>query len=376
MRIRIILVLALLVGCDRAPPPTAPRAVERGGARITVSDAVVAAAGITTTPARRMALDRLLELSGEVASDPDRVATIAAPAPGRIRRVLVAPGETVQRDQALVEVQIPDLSRLRADLAAREAQERTARQTADRTSDLYAEGAASEKDAAQARARADALEARARSAAEVLRALGAATTGIDRSTLTLRAPIAGQVLSRAATAGQLASAEQPLLAIADLSAVWFVARAYERDLARLRVGQVARVILNAFPGRVFTGTVATLAGQVDPATHAVLARIPLDNADGLLRVGLFGIARVHEGNRDESQAPIVTAEAAVVDLRGVPVVFVQVGDSAFEPRPVVLGKRAAGAVELRSGVREGELVVDRGSFNLKSVALRETHEEE
>jgi Cu(I)/Ag(I) efflux system membrane fusion protein len=80
---------------------------------------------------------------------------------------------------------------------------------------------------------------------------------------------------------------EALFRIADLSKVWIIADVYEQDLARVQVGQGAQVTLEAWPGRSFAARVGYLYPTLDAATRSTRVRLELDNAEGLLRPGMF-----------------------------------------------------------------------------------------
>jgi cobalt-zinc-cadmium efflux system membrane fusion protein len=165
--------------------------------------------------------------------------------------------------------------------------------------------------------------------------------------------------------------------IVDLEHAWFLARVFEHHVGQVRVGAAAEVVLNAYPGQRFSGTVINLAHQVDPATRTLTARIALANREDLLRLGLFGAATiaVPPGPHEPSEPPLVVPRSAITEIRERPVVFVRHADDDFELHEVELGASAPGKVAILHGLREGERVVTAGVFTLKSVLLKATFAE-
>ncbi len=365
----------LCVSCGRgtAAPDAKPEPKAAPTRTVKVAPDVAAAAHIRVEPARVEQLSGVLEAPGEVAADPDRLANIAAPVAGRIERVSFKLGERVRKGDVLATIRVPDLSRARADAAAKRAQARAARANAERLQSLFEAHAASEKDAVNSGAEADALEAQARAAEGVLKTLGTAgDVGIANSQLTLRAPIAGRIIARNAVVGQPVTAEQVIGTVADLDEAWFLARLYERDLGRARIGQTVEVRLNAYPNQPFTGTISYIDQRIDPAARTLTARVALENRDDLLRIGLFGTARL--ATDTGRPASVVLPRAAVTDLDGRSVVFVRSGDGVFERRDVVTGEAAGDRVAITSGVKAGDPVVVDGASTLRSIVLRGTIE--
>jgi membrane fusion protein, heavy metal efflux system len=342
--------------------------------RVRLPPQVVADAKIRTEPAAREVLKAVLELPGEIAVDPDRSARVAAPVAGRIERVDFQEGGTVKRGAVIATLRVPDLGRLQAERAGGEARASAARANAGRLEQLAARGLAAAQDVASARAEAEALEAQARAAGEAARAVGSGGDAIG-SRLPLRAPVGGIVLRRNAVVGQPVTTDEIVATIADLSEVWFLGRVFEKDLASVQIGAGAELALNAFPDRRFEGKVEYVGHEIDAVARTVTARVRLANPEGLLRVGLFGNARVSLG-AGAGEPAIVVARDAVVDVGGKPVVFVREPDGDFERHEVVVGREGLGKVQVVSGLREGEPVVVEGAFTLKSVVLKGTLAEE
>lgn len=336
--------------------------------RVRLTAAVIAAAGITSGPVTRSVLESTLELPGEIAADPDRSAQIAARMAGRLDQVPMREGALVKQGDLLAVVRAPEAGELSSAAQSLSARAASARANATRVAALLKTGFASQQEVITATAEADALEAEARAARERAGAMGAGAGG--GASLSLRSPIGGTVLARRAVVGQPVTADQTLATIVDLSEVWFLARVFEQSLARVHAGAAVEVRLNAFPEEPFVGTVDQVASQIDPSARTVIARIRLKNRDDMLRLGLFGTARI--ALREASQRPpvIVVPRTAIAEIGGKTFTFVRHPDNDFELHEVVLGDSGLGRVEVLTGLREGEDVVRAGIFTLKSAVLK------
>jgi cobalt-zinc-cadmium efflux system membrane fusion protein len=195
----------------------------------------------------------------------------------------------------------------------------------------------------------------------------------DRSAslLPLRSPIAGTVVEKHATLGELATSEESLFTVADLGHVWIWIDVFEQQLAGVHLGDDVAVRVGAFPNRTFAGEITYLAPQVAVETRSVRARIDVDNADGLLRPGMFASIRLVDPHATEAPISVVVPETAIQLRQGEPLVFVPLGGGRFAAREVALGRREGGWVEVVSGLAAGERVVVEGSFFLKSELARE-----
>lgn len=340
--------------------------------RVRLEPSVAQAAGVKLVPARVETLAATVDLTGELAPDPDRTAIVAAQVPGRLVQVRFREGERVRKGAALAVLESAELARARAALSSASARAAAAKQNAERLEALARDGFASGQELSTARAEATSLEADAMAARQTLAAFGAGALDPSEhpARLTLRAPIDGTVLERNAIVGETVGPAHPVARIADLERAYFVARLFEKNLASVREGQKADVRLNAYQGEVFSGVVETVGRQLDPAARTVVARIAVGNQQDRFKVGLFGTARLAVGAAASARSGLVVPIGAVTRLGDRQVVFVQEPDGMFEVHPVTLGQSAGGLVEVLEGLSEGEQVVAEGVFSVKSVVLK------
>ncbi len=383
----VVVASALALGCEKgastsATTGAAPREASSADAhvdeaaheelpkRVHPSPEVIVAAGIKTAPALVQALETVLELPGDIAPDPDKTARVTAPVSGRIERVIFAEGKLVKAHDLLAVVRVTDLADRQAAFASASARASAARANASRLEALAAKGLVAAQELTDAKAQVAAVQAEVVASTERLRTLGLGTGGKSGSLIELRAPIGGTVVERNAVIGQPVSPEQPIATIVDLDEVWFLGRVFENDLARVRVGASAEVELNAYGHERFTGRIELIGRQIDPVARTVVARIRLSNRQELLRLGLFGTARIARGDAQKGPRSLVVPRSAITEIDGKSVVFVRHPDDDFELHEVVLGRAALDKVEVLSGLREKEDVVVEGVFTLKSLVLK------
>lgn len=378
-RFHVVCALGLLLSCKEPPPPggepEAPHQDEEQHAelarQVSLDAEGVAQAGIVTTAVRRAALPSTLTLTGEIIAEPDRTARLSSATAGRLEQVNFNEGAIVKRGDVLAVVRVPDVGRLRGAYAAAMSRAGAAKQNAERLLALKASGLGAEQALVDAQADARAQEAEARALGEQLAAIGvnAESGGF---LVALRAPIGGVVVSRDAVVGQPIGTDAVLATIVDLSEVWFLGRVFEKDLSRLRVGSSAELELNAYPGGHFHGTLDYVSQQIDPMARTLTARIRVTNDTGKLRLGLFGRAHVDVGEPDKQVMGLLVPRDAVLEVAGKRVVFVRERDGDFVVHDVAVGDAAMDDVQLLSGVSEGEHVVSKGAFTLKSLLLKST----
>ncbi len=188
--------------------------------------------------------------------------------------------------------------------------------------------------------------------------------GAARRTLTLRSPVSGVVLEKPALKGMRFMPGEVLYKISNLSALWLLADIFEQDLALVAQGQTAKIMVNAYPGKVFTGKVAFVYPTVTPETRTAKVRIELANPGGLLKPAMYTSVELAAGR---SRAKVLAVpDSAVLDSGTRQIVLVQRGEGAFEPRPVKLGMYADGYVEVLEGIKAGDNVVVSANFLIDS----------
>jgi Cu(I)/Ag(I) efflux system membrane fusion protein len=176
------------------------------------------------------------------------------------------------------------------------------------------------------------------------------------------APISGYVTGRTAYHGMKVMPADTLFDILDLSHVWVLADVYEYELPRLSAGQRATVTLSYWPGRVWNGTVTYVYPAVDEKTRTVKVRVELDNPKGELKPEMFADVTVHGPARDVLQVP----DDAILESGTRNIVFVSEAEGKLAPREVLVGDHGAGAVEIRDGLKEGDVVVRGANFLVDS----------
>lgn len=347
--------------------------------RVTLSANVMQKAKLKFSKATHKNLAATLDLTGEVVADPDARAVVTARISARIVDVRFRENDKVTAGQVLVVLESGELARARAALTSTEAKLQAAQRQLERLESLSNKGLSSGQELELARADKATASAEAVAAKQTLMAFGhnALDASADAARLTIVAPVAGRVLSRQAVRGESVAAERVLAEIANLDSAYFQARVFEKDLAAIGSRSKAEVRLNAFADTVFVGEVESVGRQVDPNTRTVLARVRIENQNDLLKVGLFGTARIVDAVSSASQkASLVVPLSAVTDLAGKRVVFVRTADGEFEVHQVTLGRTAEGEAEVLSGLRLDEEVVYDGVFTLKSAVLKSSFGEE
>jgi cobalt-zinc-cadmium efflux system membrane fusion protein len=166
--------------------------------------------------------------------------------------------------------------------------------------------------------------------------------------------IVAQNVTNAAAAGVNLSGSATAFTVADLSTVWVICDVYENDISRLKLGQEAKLKLNAYPDRILTGHISDIGPVLDPSIRTAKVRIELANP-GILKLGMF-VTATFESTTSQSH-PVVPADA-VLHLHDRDWVFIPAGGNQFKRVEVQAGDMVPGnKQELLSGINVGQQVV-------------------
>lgn len=306
----------------------------------------------------------------EIAFDPAGTAHVAPIGGGRFARVDVKLGDKVEAGQVLAALVSTDVADLEGQLAQARARLAGAEAELRRNAELVKEGVGAERGLVDARAAVATLRAETAGIQKRLAVFGPQVAG----QLELKAPIAGTIAHIHAVIGESAG-DEPAFTITDPSKIFVEAFVPELDIGRIAVDAPVIVRTHAFPDLALEGRVTSIAPSLDKATRSLSVRITLDALDARLRGHMFAMVELAgEGGR----AIVVPADGVAI-LEGQDVVFVPGHEeNTFVPKPVRLGRRASGFVEVLAGLEEGAAVVVHGGFVLKSAlssgSISEGHE--
>jgi multidrug efflux system membrane fusion protein len=277
---------------------------------------------------------------------------------GRITDIMFKAGATVKEGTPLVQLfDGPE----QGDLANFKAQQRVAQISLDRAKQLAERqvGPQATVDTAQA-------------------AFDQATAGIAKteaiiSQKLVRAPFDGELGVRKVEVGQYLTAGTQIVSLTDLSMLYANFTVTEKDSGQLKVGQIVRIAVDAYPGRTFEGKITTIEPQIATDTRNIRVQATIQNPDKILKPGMFATTTVVLPDKP----PVITVPETAVD-------YTLYGDSVYlltEKKEedgktslmvtrtfVQTGNRVGGRAEILKGLKEGDRVVAVGQLKLQSGA--------
>ena len=318
----------------------------------------------------RSAYQRTIDATGSVDFNNEQATAVLAPISGPVSQLLVDIGDRVKKGDPLALVDSPDFAAAISAYRKALTTAHTAHRLADLEKDLVEHQGIAKREEDQAQADAANADADVDAALKTLVSLNvdpkiikAVEQGQPIAHIggVIRSPIAGTVVDRQITPGQLLQAgTTPTFTVADMSHVWVMAQVADSDVASVSVGDSAEVTTSADAKRL-TGTVTKISALVNADTRLVPARVVVDNPQGLLKKQAYVGVQIH--SRQATSGLLVPVSALLRDDENLPFVYVAQSDGSFARRPVTLGYRTGDQFDIPAGLKAGEqVVVDGGIF--------------
>jgi membrane fusion protein (multidrug efflux system) len=293
---------------------------------------------------RRQPFVRGVSAVGSLRSDES--VTLRPEVAGRISEIRFTEGQRVQRGQVLVKL---DDSVPRAEFEQARANFSLAKSNFDRSMELQQKGFISK----QARDEAD-NAMKVQQAAMVL-----AQVKLDKSEI--RAPFNGVIGLRSVSVGDYVGVGQDMVPIEAIDALKVDFRMPERYLPQIRNGQALRIMVDAVPDKIFTGSVYAISPLIDAGGRSVVMRAQVRNTAAQLRPGMFARVELQMGGQSEA---LLVPEAALVPVGDNQFVF-RVEEGRAVRVQIEVGERRDGLVEVIRGIEDQDVVVVAGTQKIR-----------
>lgn len=321
--------------------------------------------GVKTVTAGMIPMTKVIRTVGRIEADESRLATVNAKIEGWVEKLYVdKTGSFVSKGAKLAEIYSPELIATQKEFltALKWVKETTVgsaggkQEASSELKKMMASDANATLEAARQR-----LLLWDISADQIQRI---EESGQPMRTLTLYAPVSGYVTQKMVVAGMRIMPGEKMFDLADLSSLWLIADIYEYELPFIRIGSPAVVTLSYLPGAEMISRVDFIYPTVSAETRTVKIRLKLANRHHQLKPQMFGNVemKVNMGRK------LAIPESAVMDTGKAMVVYLDLGNGAFEPREIKTGIRTGGYVEVLRGLKSGEKVVTAANFLLDSEA--------
>jgi cobalt-zinc-cadmium efflux system membrane fusion protein len=313
-------------------------------------------------------LTRTLRLTGAVAYNNFRTTPVITQVSGPVSRIVVVPGQKVEKGQPMLYVASPDYSQLRTNFLKAKDAYALAEKGFARAKDLYEHHAIAEQNLEQAESAEVQAGGDLASAEAALKVMGitdpeALIKSPPSFEVPVRAPIGGEVVEQDVAVGQLIQpASTQCFMISDTSNVWVLVNVYQKDLPYVRTGDQVDIQTDTYP-EVFHGKISYVAASLDPSTRTLQARIETENPGQKLKKDMYVSTVVKAGTIKDA---IALPDSAILrDNVNQPFVYAESGTNQFGQRSVTLGENLSGQTQITSGLKAGDRVVGDGSLFLQ-----------
>ena len=317
-----------------------------------------------------MPLRSQLQALGKVFAHPKRKAIVSYAFPARISEIHVQIGDWVKTGQELIILQSEEVGIAKSDFYKASADYELTKANCERAKSLFDRGVGSEKDYLSCEAQFKVGEASLNAAEKKLHVLGFTENQVKfiseshqiNPIITLFAPIDGKILEYKVVLGSMVDQSTEILTILNPGVLVVDADIYEKDISKIRIGQNVEISVPAYPGEKFEGKVSYISDVLNEETRTITVRAEVENKEYKLKPGMFADVTIYLNHQSEV---LVLPKEAILDEKGESLVFLEISNK-YVPVIVELGTREGNFIEIVNGIREGDRVVTKGNYQLKS----------
>ena len=393
LKIFIIFCIALtLTGCGTKQDE------QQHNKRLVLTEAQEKNAKIQTAPLSMMDIELQITIPAQFKARNQSIERIYSPIDGKITNVFVEPGTILKIGQPIVQIKSDEISQIQLEFLEKildidantnelRAQYNLSLQNYNRERTLYNEKISSRADyeAANAqlrkdKANLDALNIKRNSLINVYRQRLAVYGGSIDNVLktrqiypyvTIKATKNGVLLERKVNPGEIVEKNRELFNLADLKTIWLVGYAFEKDSPYLHLGEAVTGTIEERNGASINGVLSYVSPILDSTTKTLEVRADIPNKDFKIKPNMYAEMFVNTGIAHVLAIPT----DAVEKFGDYNFAYVKVAPHTYEERKVETGKKNDLYTEIISGVKAGEEVVTRGSFELLGESIKKQEAE-
>ncbi len=330
---------------------------------------------VETTTAQYRPIKSTLSAPGKVKAHPQRKAIVSYAFPARVAQIHVQLGDWVEPGQKLITLESEEVGKARSEYYKALADSELTQVNLEREKSLYDRGVGPKKEFLKAESELKVAEATLEAAEKKLHVLGFTEQQVKKisethqinPTIALYSPIPGKIIEKNAVLGDMIDQTTKLLFILDPTVLCVDADIYEKDISKIKRGQQVTVTVPAYPEKKFLGTLKYISDVLNEETRTITVRTEVKNKEMKLKSGMFASIEIIISYQEK--ALTVPAEC-ILDDQGEEIVFIKKGEE-YLPQVVKTGARENGYVEIIQGLSEGDEVVTKGNYQLKSKLYEE-----
>lgn len=323
---------------------------------------------IRSEPVAQSGLPIAAPIAARVAMDDSKTSIVTTAINGRVIKQHVQLGDMVSVGDALVTIDAPEYGTALSDWQKAEADAKRKRAAFQRSRELLAGEAIARRDYEVAEADSRIADAEAKRAyLKVGNLVPFGKPDANGQELTLRAPISGVVANLNINPGREIRVDQdmPIAVVSDLSHVWIIVDASERDALKINIGDAMLVSFDNLPGEIFKATVTRISPVLDPKMRRVQVRAEIDNPDMKLRPEMYGRAQLSDPNAPQ----VIRIPISALITHGIyTTVFVESEPGVFRRQRVHIAFQDGQFIWLKpeSDIKADDKIVTVGALLLSS----------
>ncbi len=313
-----------------------------------------------------------ITIPAKVITNQDNEAQIGSLVQGRVHQVFVKVGDFVKAGQVLMTVEGLDVGEIKAGFLIAKAALDYTKANYERQQKLFNEKIGSQKSLLESQSEYEKALAEYKAEDKKIHSVGLSDEDVTDAkigeehtsgTLPIKSSINGIVVERNIVIGQLVDATTNAFKVINTNNVWVDGQIYEKDIAKINQKTNALFTSATYTNEKFNGRIIYIGQTVDEKSRTITIRGEFSNANNKLKPQMFGELKIPVSSNAKA---IMIPEEAVVKEGGQEYVFVQTSDSTFEKKIIVTGILIDNRIEIKEGLKEGEKVVSKGVFYLKS----------
>lgn len=350
--------------------------------------------GIIIGQARKQNISSTISLPGIVTLNQNMTAQITSFVHGQIASLSTDLGKKVGKGQPLIIINSPEFAQAQADFLRARTNFLLSQKEFERAKRLLAEQAIEEKEYLRREAEHQKLTTEYGALGSKLHSFGITHTQIEdlinKCTeveaqdykceiadphLSILSPVSGTVIFRDALKGEHIEPEKTLFTVSNLQTLWAILDAYEKDIPFIREKSTVHIYATLYPKRHFHGKISYISDTIDEKLRTVKVRVEVENPEGLLKPNMY-IQGILENEAGDDKL-LAIPEEAIQNMDGEKVVFVPEKADVFAVKHIKIGNKIGNQRIILSGLQEGDRLVIKGAFTLKTElakgAVGQTH---
>ncbi len=330
-----------------------------------------------------------ITLPGVITLNQNRTAHISSFVGGKVVSLKTDLGESVKKGQILLTINSPEFAQAQANFLQSMAKLNFSRKEYERAKMLLKEKAIEEREYLRREAEYEKLRTEVGGLGSILHSYGFDHEQIEKliekcasmppdgdlceladPNLPIRSPEDGIIIFRDVIIGEPVELNKILFTVSDLSTLWALLDAYEKDLPLITERSEVTIQSSLYPNQEFRGKIIYISNIIDERLRTVKIRVEVENKEGLLKPNMYiqGIIK----NKTDEKTTLAVPEEAIQNLNGEKIVFILEKENFFAVRHVELGEKIGDKRLIIQGLELSDKIVIKGAFNLKAELTKES----